>query len=559
MKTNQRGKTCSFPVLFLSFIALLLALSGPLQAQAEPGTDAAEMAETTEPAEELPQSQAEVVKKELERSARGLGDWIDHLGRESGGGWLEEVVLGISRARVVASLALLLLVAAFTALMLYLIRSRAGRIHGDKDLRWTAMILTAVRKPLALVFSIYGVYFAFVLLIDGMPGGDFQRAALKVATTSTYFGLAIAAFWLVFRLIRGLQTRMQIWARRTGGVLENVMVPLIGQALRMLVPLVALFLLIPSLNLPSEYEWITSKLMGMLLIGSVAYILIKAVRVTEKTLLEKHRLDVEDNLEARKIYTQVSVIRKIVVVTVSVLAAACVLMLFDPVRQLGASILASAGIAGIVLGFAAQKTLGNLLAGIQIALTQPIRIDDVVIVEGEWGRIEEITLSYVVVRIWDMRRLVVPINYFIDNAFQNWTRTSADILGTVFLYVDYSVPVDEIRRELRRLVEDNPLWDGKVCGLQVTNATENAVELRCLASSADASKNWDLRCQLRERLIAFIKEKYPTALPRLRAEFRALGEEDVEAPHPPASSPRQPEQEGSSQPGIEAKTEPKTD
>jgi small-conductance mechanosensitive channel len=176
-----------------------------------------------------------------------------------------------------------------------------------------------------------------------------------------------------------------------------------------------------------------------------------------------------------------------------------------------------------VIGFAAQKTLGNLLAGIQIAITQPIRIDDVVVVEGEWGRIEEITLTYVVVRIWDLRRLVLPIGYFLEKPFQNWTRVSADVLGTVYLVVDYTVPVDEIRAQLERIVRESNLWDRKVCGVQVTDASERGIEVRALVSAADSSKAWDLRCEVREKLIAFLQQNYPGSLPRVRAEIQGEG------------------------------------
>ena len=180
------------------------------------------------------------------------------------------------------------------------------------------------------------------------------------------------------------------------------------------------------------------------------------------------------------------------------------LMVFESGRHFGTAIIASAGVAGIIIGFAAQKSIATLLAGFQIALTQPIRIDDVVIVENEWGRIEEITLTYVVVRIWDLRRLVLPITYFIETPFQNWTRTSADILGTVFLHVDYTLPLDSLRSELTRILEGSPLWDRKVNVLQVTDAKPHTLEVRALASAADASAAWDLRCHIREQLIAFI-------------------------------------------------------
>lgn len=201
------------------------------------------------------------------------------------------------------------------------------------------------------------------------------------------------------------------------------------------------------------------------------------------------------------------------------LAVAAMLMTFEGIEQLGKGLLASAGIAGVVIGFAAQRTLGTFVAGMQIAFTQPIRVDDVVIVEGEWGRIEEITLTYVVVKIWDLRRLILPINYFIEKPFQNWTRVSADILGTVFLYVDYTVPLEAIRQELTRLLKDHKLWDGKVNVVQVTNATERTVEVRLLVSAKDAGSAWDLRCDLREKMIDFLQREYPDALPRIRAEL----------------------------------------
>jgi len=213
------------------------------------------------------------------------------------------------------------------------------------------------------------------------------------------------------------------------------------------------------------------------------------------------------------------VIQRMITTVIIVLTVAFMLMVFPRVRQIGVSLLASAGILGVVLGFAAQKALGNFIAGIQIALAQPMRIDDVVIVEGEWGWIEEIALTYVVVRIWDLRRLVVPISHFIEKPFQNWTRVSADILGSVFVYADYTVPVEAVRRELTRLLEQSKRWDRKVNVLQVTELKEHTVELRALMSAADSPTAWDLRCEVREGLLRFLQEKHPGALPRTRVEL----------------------------------------
>jgi small-conductance mechanosensitive channel len=198
---------------------------------------------------------------------------------------------------------------------------------------------------------------------------------------------------------------------------------------------------------------------------------------------------------------------------------ASILMLFEEVRRFGTSLLASAGVVGIIIGFAAQKTISNLFAGFQLAMTQPIRLDDVVIVEGEWGRIEEITLTYVVLHIWDSRRLVIPLSYFIEKPFQNWTRTSADLMGTISLWTDYTLPLEDVRKFLKELIEPNPLWDKRFWNLQVVEATERTMQIRVLVTTADSGKGWDLRCLVREKLIEYIQKNHPQCLPRTRAEI----------------------------------------
>ena len=287
---------------------------------------------------------------------------------------------------------------------------------------------------------------------------------------------------------------------------------------RVIFLLLAVYFSLTFTDIYPKISGIIDKVFIALLISSVAWFLIKLTSVLENLILSKYDVDEKDNLQARKIYTQIKIIRKILVVIIVIVAISAVLMSFKQFRQLGTGILASAGLAGIIIGFAAQRTLSNLLAGIQIAITQPIRIDDVVIVENEWGRIEEITLTYVVVQIWDLRRLILPISYFIEKPFQNWTRVSADLLGTVYLYIDYTVPVEEIRKELHRILH-NSQWDRRVWGLQVTDTTEKTMQLRTLMSAPDASSVWNLRCEVREKLVEFIQQKYPNALPKLRAEL----------------------------------------
>jgi small-conductance mechanosensitive channel len=203
-------------------------------------------------------------------------------------------------------------------------------------------------------------------------------------------------------------------------------------------------------------------------------------------------------------------------------------MSFESIREIGVSIFASAGVAGIILGLSAQKMIGSILAGIQIAIAQPIKMDDVVIVEGEWGKIEEITLTYVVVNIWDKRRLIVPTTYFIEKPFQNWTKTSSEILGTVFLYTDYKVPFDEIRKELTQILHSTDLWDGQVNNLQVTNSQPQNVEIRALMSAKDSSIAWDLRVYVREKLVTFLQQNYPESLPHTRVMIKNSTPEKID-------------------------------
>ena len=234
-------------------------------------------------------------------------------------------------------------------------------------------------------------------------------------------------------------------------------------------------------------------------------------------LLNK-KLDIKssDNLNARKRLTQLTVFQNIADTVIVIVTVSVILMTFDGARVVGKSLLTSAGIAGIIIGFAAQKSIGMFLAGVQIAITQPIRLDDVVIVEGEWGRIEEITLTYVAVRIWDERRLMLPVNYFLEKPFQNWTRASANIMGTVFFYVGYDLPVQAIRDFVPQILKDNPNWDGRVFNVQITNSNEFYKEMRILVSSSDASKNWDLRTEVREKVIDFIQANYPDCFAKVR-------------------------------------------
>lgn len=386
--------------------------------------------------------------------------------------------------------------------------------------QWLMRGLSDILPPAALLLWVHGLSTAAALLFSQMEPDRAEPALLGLRWV---YGAGVVAgiFWLLSRIGRTIEAFLVSLATRAETSWDDVVLPLAGKAIRWTLPLLAVILGAPALSVSPALAEVVGNATSLLLIGVVAFILFQVVEAVAAVVLKPHRLDVSDNLRARALQTQVVVLKKVVVTAIGIFTLASMLMVFDSVRQFGASILASAGIAGIVIGFAAQRSIATMLAGFQIALTQPIRMDDVLIVDNEWGRVEDITLTYVVLRIWDQRALVVPINHFIEQPFQNWTRTSAEIIGSVFLHVDYTVPVDALRAELTRILGASPDWDGRVNALQVTDAKEHTLELRALASAADASKAWDLRCEVREKLVAFVQRTYPDSLPRLRASFTA--------------------------------------
>ncbi|WP_312796954.1 mechanosensitive ion channel family protein [Tianweitania sp.] len=274
----------------------------------------------------------------------------------------------------------------------------------------------------------------------------------------------------------------------------------------------------------APFDWHVTVIIGKLLTASficlVGLVAIRALDLAVSLHLRRYRIDVEDNLLARKHLTQANILRRALVFVLIVVTAAVALMTFESVRQYGVSLLAAGGAAGVIVGLAAQPVLSNLFAGLQLAITQPIRIDDAVIVEGEWGTIEEITATYVVVKIWDWRRLIVPLRYFIEQPFQNWTRENASLIGVVMLYLDYQAPLGRIREKLTEIAHASPHWDKRVINLAVVETTENTMQVRVLVSARNAPTAFDLRCEVREKLIAFIQEEAPEALPRHRNDIR---------------------------------------
>ena len=318
-----------------------------------------------------------------------------------------------------------------------------------------------------------------------------------------------------FILLKSFKFFARFWATfQIQSILKNLSTP-IG----FFIPLLLLSISINCMVLSASTKMQLHKFIEVLLTINFSVILIGTIGILKDIVAHKYDLNKENNLKERKVRTQLQFIRKFIIVIIVLVTTAIVLLSFESMRKIGAGLLTGVGIGGIIIGFAAQKSLGNLLAGFQIAFTQPIRIDDVLVVEGEWGRVEEITLTYVVVNIWDQRRLILPITYFIEKPFQNWTRVSAELLGTVFLYVDYNLPIPPLREELTRLLNAHPLWDRRVNVVQVTDNKELNVEVRFLMSARNSGQAFDLRCDIRENMIAFIRENYPESLPKTRLEI----------------------------------------
>jgi small-conductance mechanosensitive channel len=282
--------------------------------------------------------------------------------------------------------------------------------------------------------------------------------------------------------------------------------------------ILAAALAVPLVPVDPATEFLIQRILVSALVILFGWVAMVAAQLVSDRYIMRFKIDAADNLQARAAITQFKSLNRLAQTLIVVITLGLALMTFPSVRQLGVSLFASAGIVGVIIGVAAQSTIGNVLAGIQLAITQPIRIDDVVIVEGEWGRIEEINSTFVVVRIWDLRRLVVPLSYFLQQPFQNWTRTSATVLGTVFFYLDYATPVDAVRAKVEDIVRASPMWDGDVVGVQVTNCNESTMEIRALISARDSGNAWNLRCELREKMLAFLKAEHPQSLPRQRSD-----------------------------------------
>lgn len=344
-------------------------------------------------------------------------------------------------------------------------------------------------------------------------------------TVQNWYQLAWAAGFIAGAIVAALVIHAFVFwglrrlAHRKRDVLGQSLVKNGQRPTLWIFPLLAILCILPGLPLPPDLMTALEHITSLGLIAATAWFVILMIQIASDVLESRYRIDVADNLAARRIRTQFQMVERIAIFLVTLVTLSIMLMTIPSIKHIGMSILASAGVASLIVGMAMKDTIANVIAGVQIAFAQPFRIGDAVVVENEWGWIEEIGMMYVVVRIWDLRRLVLPLAYFLEHPFQNWTRTSADILGSTFIYTDYTVPVDALREELRKICESTPLWAGEVCTLQVTDAMQNTMQLRALMDARDSGDAWDLRCLVREKLIDFIQKKYPGGLPKYRGEF----------------------------------------
>jgi small-conductance mechanosensitive channel len=353
-----------------------------------------------------------------------------------------------------------------------------------------------------------------------------------------FCGMLVVANLVHYILFRVLHRKESIGHPLGWGLQKHL-----GKPARAIFFLTCLFIILPLIpGLPDNIDGMVRHVLIMLVVAALGWFAVGCIYVLQDFLLRRYDLAAENNFRARRFHTQFQLFRRVLISFVIIIDIGALLWTFNDPRiwHYGSGLLASAGIASLIIATAAKSTASNFFAGLQIAITEPIRIDDVVVIQGEWGRIEEINSAYVIVKLWDLRRLVVPLSYFIENSFQNWTRQSSDIMGTAFLYVDYSIPVEDLRKQLEAIVHPSPLWDNRVCGMQVTNLTDRSMELRCLMSSRNSSENFDLRCLVREKMTAWIQQNYPDAFPMTRFASRSDLAPTQTADHGPFQLPEQP-------------------
>jgi small-conductance mechanosensitive channel len=511
-----KGRVLYLRLRFLGIAAFLALLAGTTPAVG--ATARAHNAPTEVPAIEGAHTHFVFLQDLAER----FSNYIDVLALQfSGvlGGWSRQPVFF---AMTPAKILLLLLtfvtgcVLALLARLIILKYHSVGRVKPITERYWRNGILFALRRALTGIFIFTGAFFAATPILPhiGFAVGGFPTFAVAAKVAGLGYFAALLGFCL--RIVRLVQHWLVTLTERSPSRWYDGAFPVLGKALQYNVLLGAALATVYILELPDFVQNAAYQVVSTAGIIANTILAIQTVSAVESMMTSRSEALQFDAYKRRRFETRNQMIRRLLVFIIIVVGIAATLLNFQPVRQIGTGLLASAGVAGVIAGLAAQKSLSTIIAGLQVAITQPIRINDHVIVEGEWGIIEEITLTYVVVRVWDQRRLIAPITYFLEKPFQNWTRSSSDLIGVVFLYVDFLVPVEEIRKEAKRIVEQSKIWDRRVFAFQVTDFRSDSVEIRILATAGSAPEAFDLRCEIRELLLSFLQSHYPNSFPKVR-------------------------------------------
>jgi small-conductance mechanosensitive channel len=511
-----RGRPLYLRLRFLKFAAFLALLVSTVPAFA--ATERAHGAPAEVPSTQAAHTQFVFLRGLAER----FSNYIDVLALQfSGvlGGWSRQPVFFTMTPAKILLLLLTFVAGCVLALLARFIILKChalGRVKPITERYWRNGILFALRRSLTVIFIFTGAFFAAVPILPhiGFAVGGFPTFAIAAKVAGLGYFAALLGFCL--RIVRLVQHWLVGLTERSPSRWYDGAFPVLGKALQYNVLLGAALATVYILQLPDSVQKVAYQVVSTAGIIANTILAIQTVAAVESMMTSRSEALRLDVYKRRRFETRNQMVRRLLVFIIIVVGIAATLLNFQPVRQIGTGLLASAGVAGVIAGLAAQKSLSTIIAGLQVAITQPIRIDDHVIVEGEWGTIEEITLTYVVVRVWDQRRLIAPITYFLEKSFQNWTRNSSDLIGVVFLYVDFVVPVEEIRKEARRIVEQSKIWDRRVFAFQVTDFRSDSVEIRILATAGSAPEAFDLRCEIRESLLSFLQSNYPNSFPRVR-------------------------------------------
>lgn len=469
-------------------------------------------------------SKAESQDFNIEYFSRSFAFSIDRLSvqlSETLGPWSKQnLFLEITPAKIILGILSALLALAILQIVRFLLATAHRLRHGGSSERfWIGGILRAVRKGVGIFFWVTAVFLFLSPLLPHIAIGLHNEGIFGLVSKLTELGYFAALIVFCYFAIQLINSWLTTRAKREPRQWYYPAFPFLGKLLFYNFILISLQLFLSLLQLPGPAEALATRLVSITsaIVNCVTFI--QMIRAVEDILVNRTSLRNHDIYKFRGFQTRLQVLRRLLVFLVIIISIGVILMNIDGVRQVGTGLLASAGVAGVIFGFAAQKSLSTIIAGLQIALTGPMKIDDVVIVEGEYGTIEEITLTYVVVKLWDLRRMILPITYFLDKPFQNWTRTSSELIGAVLLYTDFMIPIEEIRRAAEKIVAASPLWDKRVYAAQVTDWKNETVEIRILVSSDTAGHLFDLRCEVREKILNYLQQRNPQAFPHVRTTF----------------------------------------